>query len=72
MDFRITMRELDEVIVKTQITINRELAELDAMPPPNRQRGRRRRLVSLQAHLSRLRQFRTALKQRRPAGSWLH
>jgi len=72
MDFRTTIRELDEVIGKTQLAIAHELQELNAMPSSNGRRGKERRLFTLQAYLVRLRKLRVALKQRRPAGSRLH
>ena len=72
MDFRTTLRELDEVIVKAQVAINNDLTDTDATPPCNGRRRKRRHLIALQAHLSRLRRFRAAVKRRRPAGSWLH
>jgi hypothetical protein len=71
MDFRTTMRELDEVIAKAQMTITQALATLDVLPPCTMRQDKQQRVASLQSQLSRLLRFRAALKQRRPAGSML-
>ena len=49
MDFRTTLRELDEVIVKAQVAINNDLTDIDATPPCNGRRRKRQHLIALQA-----------------------
>ena len=44
MDFRTTLRELDEVIVKAQVAINNDLTDIDATPPCNGRRRKRQHL----------------------------
>ena len=66
MDLRTTIRELDELISRTESVINREAAILHALPPSPLRRENQKRARSMRVQLRRLRNQRTSITRRMP------
>ena len=66
MDVRTTIRELDELIRRTECVLNREEATLLALPPSRVSREKQQRVRSMRTHLRRLRNQRSSITQRNP------
>jgi hypothetical protein len=61
MDVRTTIRELDELIRRTECVLNREEATLLALPPSRVNREKQQRVRSMLTQLRRLRNQRRLL-----------
>jgi hypothetical protein len=65
MDLRTTIRELDELIRRTQSLIERETAVLVALPPSRLRYEKQRRVRSMRTQLRRLRNHRSSMTMTR-------
>ncbi len=66
MDLRTTIRELDELIGRTESVINRDAAILRALPPSALRREKQKRVRSMRAQLRRLRNQRSSMTRSVP------
>ena len=66
MDVRTTIRELDELISRTESVLNREAAIVLALPPSRLRREKPQRVRFMRTHLRRLRKQRSSITQRNP------
>jgi hypothetical protein len=71
MDFRTTIRELDELIKRTQSAIEREEAILTALSETRLRREKQQQVRAMRIQLRRLRSQRSAVKANRPPASRL-
>jgi hypothetical protein len=68
MDFRTTIRELDELIKRTQSAIDREEVILNALAETSLRREKQQQLRAMRIQLRRLRSQRSAVKTNRRDG----
>ena len=66
MDFRTTIRELDELISRTESVLNRDAAILLALPPSRLRHEKQQRVRSTRTQLRRLRNQRSSMTRRMP------
>ena len=66
MDVRTTIRELDELISRTESVLNQEAAIVLALPPSRLRREKQQRVRFMRTHLRRLRKQRSSITQRNP------
>jgi hypothetical protein len=71
MDFRTTIRELDELIKRTQSAIEREQAILRALPEASLRGEKQQQIGAMRIQLRRLRRQRNAAKANRSPSSRL-
>ena len=71
MDFSTTIRELDELIKRTQSAIEREEASLNALSKARLRREKQQQVRAMRIRLRRLRSHRSAVKANRPPSSRL-
>ena len=64
MDTRTTLRELDELITRTEHAIDSEKARLSALPPSRLRSEKGQRVQSMRAQLLRLRRRRSSMSGR--------
>ena len=68
MDFRTTIRELDELIKRTQSAIERDQAILKALPESGLRDEKQQQIGAMRIQLRRLRSKRKAIKVNRREG----
>ncbi len=65
MDTRTTMRELDEVIARAQVTVEREAAIMDVLPDCGLRRRAQERVRATRAHIRQLQKLRSSVRASR-------
>ena len=72
MDHRTMVRELEEVIARSESATARETRELNALPDCFLRRRKQAEVRAMQAHLQRLRGLRKAVRAKRRPGALLN
>ncbi len=72
MDHRTMVRELEEVIARSESATARETRVLDALPDCFLRRRKQAEVRAMQAHLQRLRGLRNAVRAKRRPGALLN
>ena len=71
MDHRTTVRELDEMIVRTRSAAEREMKLVRALPPCGLRRRKERLVRSMRDHLRQLHSLQTTVQRHRRPGPQL-